>query len=222
MRRLTKEQFINKANILHNYKYDYAKYIYINAKTLGVIICKQHGEFLQDADHHTRILQPHGCPVCGEKKSRIKDYVKRFNSKLSLPTKNGCIEWTGHLNTTGYGMIGVQHKSVVVHRFSWELVNGKIPDGLLCLHKCDNPKCVNVEHLFLGTQQDNVDDMFRKGRAKRASGENHYAARFNKKQIKKIRKLYKEGHGQTEIAKIFNTKQNTIFNIVHYNCWKNI
>jgi hypothetical protein len=77
---------------------------------------------------------------------------------------NGCWEFTGRLNTMGYGQIVYQGKFQLIHRISWRLNKGKIPNGLFVLHRCDNPLCFNPDHLFLGTQQDNLSDMRAKGR----------------------------------------------------------
>lgn len=78
-----------------------------------------------------------------------------------------CWVWAGSLNTKGYGLISSNGGNIVTHRISYELHNGSIPDGLLVLHRCDRPSCVNPNHLFLGTHQDNMDDMAAKGRSTR-------------------------------------------------------
>ena len=65
-----------------------------------------------------------------------------------------CIEWTGARSSNGYGRHGKRY----AHRMAWEQAHGPIPDGLVVRHSCDNPPCVNVEHLLLGTQADNVED----------------------------------------------------------------
>ena len=92
--------------------------------------------------------------------------LRRFWSKVQ-PTE-GCWLWTGARSTEGYGYIGVgprrNHKDVLAHRLMWELTYGPIPNGLWVLHRCDTPSCVRPDHLFLGTHQDNMDDMKRKGR----------------------------------------------------------
>lgn len=78
-----------------------------------------------------------------------------------------CWNWVGHLNSCGYGMIrpgGSIKEKIGSHRAVWFLTFGELPDTLCILHKCDNRRCVNPEHLFLGSIQDNVDDMRRKGR----------------------------------------------------------
>ncbi len=75
----------------------------------------------------------------------------------------GCWEWTGPVNNKGYGTCRILGERYA-HRASWTLANGPIPDGLVVCHKCDNPRCVNPEHMWLGTLVDNNRDMFAKGR----------------------------------------------------------
>ena len=90
--------------------------------------------------------------------------VERFWSKVQKnDTSDGCWLWMGSKSPSGYGMF---HRKpfVSAHRFAWITIYGIIPDGMNVLHQCDNPACVRPEHLFLGTQGDNVRDMMRKGR----------------------------------------------------------
>jgi hypothetical protein len=79
----------------------------------------------------------------------------------------GCWLWTGTINKAGYGQITPRkgHKALA-HRLSWMMLRGDIPPGMCVLHHCDNPPCVNPEHLFIGTAKDNMQDMYRKGRAR--------------------------------------------------------
>lgn len=77
---------------------------------------------------------------------------------------DGCIEWKGARNPQGYGQKCIKGKRYRTHRLAWEWANGPIPEGLFVLHKCDNPPCCNPDHLFLGTQTDNMQDMLAKGR----------------------------------------------------------
>ncbi len=92
--------------------------------------------------------------------------VDRFWSKFDRP-EHGCWEWRAALHEHGYGIMGKGPRSaglIRAHRVSWLLFNGPIPDDLEVLHHCDNPKCVRPDHLFLGTQKDNIHDCISKGR----------------------------------------------------------
>lgn len=90
------------------------------------------------------------------------DLKERLLSKIEKK-ENGCWEWTGALRV-GYGVIKFEKKSLSTHRASYEIFIGPIEDGLFVCHKCDNRKCINPEHLWLGTQKDNMQDCLSKGR----------------------------------------------------------
>jgi hypothetical protein len=92
-----------------------------------------------------------------------KDLRDRF--ECQSVRKDGCWGWTGHKDEKGYGRIMVDGKIRLAHRVSWELHNGRLKPGEQVLHKCDNPSCTNPEHLFVGSQKDNIRDMWAKGRA---------------------------------------------------------
>jgi|GEM_PF-1842294 len=91
-----------------------------------------------------------------------KNIEQRFWEKVKK-TK-GCWEWAGSCMRLGYGMFRLDGLWQPAHRVAWKLVNGEIPEGLDILHKCDNRKCVNPNHLSIGTQNDNMYDMVKKGR----------------------------------------------------------
>ena len=86
-----------------------------------------------------------------------------FWNKVNKETPNECWEWTGKLNRDGYGGFKMNHEWMQVHRWSMKFAGHNIAGKVVC-HKCDNPKCVNPDHLFLGTQQDNIKDMHNKKR----------------------------------------------------------
>lgn len=91
-----------------------------------------------------------------------QELVERFLAQVEK-RETGCHEWTGH-TTEGYGGLNINGKGYRAHRVSYRFFVGPIPDGLMVLHKCDNTRCVNPEHLFVGTARDNVHDMISKGR----------------------------------------------------------
>lgn len=87
----------------------------------------------------------------------------------SLWQRELCVEHTGHRNEDGYGTVWYKGKHWKAHRLAWTLEVGSIPDGLFVLHLCDNPACINVKHLVLGTHGDNMADRNAKGRQDRPS-----------------------------------------------------
>jgi hypothetical protein len=98
-----------------------------------------------------------------------KDVIKRFLSKVSK--SDGCWEWTASKQTYGYGKMWFNGRLECAHRISFILFKGEIPKGIFVCHVCDNPPCVNPEHLFLGTVGDNIRDMVKKGR--------HFRPKYN-------------------------------------------
>lgn len=87
-----------------------------------------------------------------------REAVTRFWSKVDRRESADCWNWTGGKNGGGYGSLTVKGERILAHRFVWEITHGPIPDGLLCLHKCDRPPCVNPNHLYIGTHEDNMRD----------------------------------------------------------------
>ena len=101
-----------------------------------------------------------------------------------------CIEYEGKRNRNGYGVSYKQGKPVGAHRVAWEQANGPIPDGMHVLHRCDNPACIRIDHLFLGSHADNMADRNAKGRQARQPGESNGRARLTNKQVAEIHTAY--------------------------------
>jgi hypothetical protein len=118
-------------------------------------------------------------------------YIESFFSKTKLDGATGCIIWNGARDYCGYGIFRHKH----TNRVAWEIANGEIPLGKDVLHKCDNPPCVNPEHLCVGSHSDNMADMVLKGRGKGPSrpGEDNPSAKFTKKDVIEIRRLFATG-----------------------------
>lgn len=130
---------------------------------------------------------------------------------------DGCWEWQGYRTPQGYGVIGVGSRSEpesrttrLVHRVSWEIANGPIPEGLFVCHHCDNPPCVNPDHLFIGTHVDNVADRERKGRNVIKHGSDQWNAKLTEDQV---RAIHADTRKQDDIAAAYGISQSTVHRI---------
>jgi hypothetical protein len=144
-----------------------------------------------------------------------------LESRINIRSKlldNGCIEYTGYCNSNGYGLIAHKGPQRLVHRVVWELVNGPIPEGLCVCHTCDNKKCINLEHLWIGTIQENILDKCKKGREYHPKGELNGSSILTADDVITIRSLYPK-YSQHKIAKIFGVSYSNIWSIVNGETW---
>lgn len=140
-------------------------------------------------------------------------------SKINKKEKNECWEWMGYILSNGYGQICINYKRYLVHRLIYELTHGPIPDNLLVCHTCDNRKCCNPNHLFLGTGKDNMMDKVFKMR--QSKGETFNCNKLILKDIIDIRLLYRTGkYSQRKLGKQFNISQCQINNILLNKAWR--
>jgi hypothetical protein len=152
--------------------------------------------------------------------------LARFWDK-TIQMPNGCIKWGGASNNrgirgVGYGLFKIPktRKNITAHRLAYILANGEIPEGQWVLHKCDNPKCVNADHLFLGTAADNVADMDSKGRRVNAdnSGTKNGRATLDEQKIKMMRLMYPV-FSLSRLSKVFDIGKTQAHRIVTNQQW---
>jgi hypothetical protein len=150
---------------------------------------------------------------------RITESIKVFRPQSD---KDECWEWCGRKDTNGYGRIHIINRSVLVHRLVWEIEKGVIPVGLCICHKCDNPPCSNPNHLFLGTQQENVIDCIQKGRGNRAFGEKITTSKLTQSAVAQIKESLASGEETKKVARDFGVSRITIANIRKGKVWKHV
>lgn len=159
------------------------------------------------------------------------DKVDRFWSKVNVGSSNPeeCWNWVG-TTRNGYGRTYWNGKIDSVHRISWRLFHGEIPDGLFVCHHCDNRACVNPSHLFLGTFSDNMQDMWNKHRhplpkgmpSELMRGELNNHAKLTKNEVLDIRTIASLGVSQHKIARWFHVDSPAIWKIVHRKTWVHV
>jgi hypothetical protein len=145
---------------------------------------------------------------------------ERIEAKVLRIPEAGCWVWMGSTQVRGYGEIISNNRKHLAHRASYEAFEGKIPKGMYVCHACDNVACVNPNHLFLGTQKQNLQDMASKGRS--TWGEKNPMAKLTEEQVKEIKQGFAVGKTDTELAKQFNMSRQGINNIRNNKLWSYI
>lgn len=155
--------------------------------------------------------------------SAVDAFRERFESKTMPEPNSGCWLWMAYVDEIGYGITVFRRGQYKAHRVSWTIYRGEIPDGLKVLHKCDVRCCVNPDHLFLGTQADNVRDMFAKGRnrsPKPLRGDANPMARLTGEHAWAIRHMVRlKLFTQAEIARDYGVSPMTISRIINNQTW---
>lgn len=192
---------------------------------------------------HAQGLSSNGRPWNPRKRHSLAESLERSAGRFwSKVDKSGeCWTWRAGFNPAGYGKFKLSYDgkshTVPSHRVSFMLSNGSIPTGMVVCHKCDNPKCVNPSHLWLGTPAENMVDKVEKGRQARGHslsmaiagkiknqvrGTRCHSAILNERNIIEIREMIFAGMTQREVARMFGVSFQTICNIVNRKSWRHV
>ena len=165
---------------------------------------------------------------------RTTTYLNKYDSWLSayeaqvIKNKDECWGWTGSVNNKGYPQLFFEGKILFAHRFAFLYFKEEIKPGYQVCHSCDHPVCTRPEHLFQGTQKDNIQDCIRKDRFKRAPdesksrGEKSPLSKLKEQEVNEIKKLLAQGRTNTEIARLFGVTHGNISCIKLGQTWKHV
>lgn len=164
-----------------------------------------------------------GWPYKRRKKPNWFTWRQLFTG-YSLNWLNGCWEWNGGLTSKGYGELTYNDRSELVHRLMAKKVLGfNLKSKKLICHSCDNPKCVNPAHLFIGTYSDNIRDAYRKGRHVARKGQEHYAAKLTVAGVVALRDEYHSGNfSLDDLAAQYGVCRSTVSKAIKGKTWKHI
>lgn len=143
--------------------------------------------------------------------------LDRFMEKVSPEPNSGCWLWTSSIDSTGYGTFWKDKTSHKAHRLSYQIYRGEIPLGMQVCHKCDTPLCVNPEHLFIGTLQDNMHD--RNSKRRQAHGVRHSRAKICEADVVAIRSSTET---TVSLSKKYNVGSDVISRIKNHKAWRHV
>ncbi len=145
--------------------------------------------------------------------------AERLDHYSGSPTETGCVEWGGSIGSGGYGRLTFKGTVLLAHRAAYQYKHGPILDSSWVLHSCDNPRCVNTEHMRLGTPADNVSDRVNRNRGNVPCGSDSPHAKLCEDDVRLIRET---SRSDTELALIYGVTRATIWAIKTRRSWKNL
>lgn len=160
--------------------------------------------------------------ACRAKSQQVSPEERFYQHLPEAADSNGCLNWIGHATERGYGMLKIRAGFTVrSHRFAYYLAHGEFDQSMNVLHTCDNPRCVNPLHLFLGTTKDNSDDMVTKGRS--LKGERNPESKLTNTIVADILLRYRGGMATPkQLSEEFGVTYNCINLIVTRKSWRHI
>ncbi len=145
----------------------------------------------------------------------------KFYSQSTKSAEGSCVVWSGGIHGSGYGRVEHNKKHLRAHVVAWELVNGSVPPGKQINHTCDNKLCVNILHLYLGTQQDNISDKVQRNRC--ASGESHGMSKLTEADVLEIRAAFTGKYGEQKLlADRYKVHRDTIKSVISRATWADL
>lgn len=149
--------------------------------------------------------------------------VSYFEQRCTEDESTGCWNWDLAVTARGYGgYTETDGRTLYAHRGMWAAVNGPVPDGMFVCHRCDNRRCVNPAHLFLGTHRENMADMVRKGRSNKAKGSAAGASKLKERDVSIIKWCLDAGVTQDKLAKLYGVSQGTVGFIKRGETWRHV
>lgn len=144
---------------------------------------------------------------------------QRVLAKIGPVLENGCCHWQGEIGSRGYGKFYLNKRAINAHRMVFSIFVHPLRDNDVVCHQCDNPACVNIDHLFVGTQADNVADMLKKGRANHPRGERNYFAKLSEDQARTIKFTNSD---ERHLAEKFGVSIHCVRQIRNGRNWKHV
>ncbi len=142
--------------------------------------------------------------------------IQRLMRRARRDPKTGCLIWTGgRYAKSAYGAIVYEKRTWRAHRLSWVAHKGEIPNGLYVCHACDNPSCIAIEHLFLGTPKDNMTDMRIKGRGR-------FRARLSMEDVMRVKRMLEEGMAMARVARETGVSYASVYAIKSGKNWRDV